>query len=300
MSAPSSASAPATFASAPLSKIGLGTATFGREIDEKASWALMDHALARGVNHFDLAAAYAKGESERITGRWLAARQPKLVLATKALGPYSPENLRASVENSLRSLQVDTLDLFFFHKWDETAADPAVLAALDALVREGKIRALGASNFTLGQFARVQQVQRERGFAQFQALQNNNNYAIRHVDSGYLDYCRQHGVTVFTFSPLGSGFLTGKHETGVVKGSRFDLVPNNQNIYFTDESYRRLHRLEAVAAKTGLSKVTLALFWALHQPVAAVLVGGRTLAHLDQAFDALALGRLDILADLAD
>lgn len=286
-----------------FSRLGLGCATFGREIDEAAAGVLMDHAITREVNHFDLAAAYAKGESERIVGRWLADRKPApgtIFLSTKMLPPFTPDTVRASVENSLKALCVDAIDIFYFHKWDDSAADPQVLAMLDDLVRVGKIRSLGASNFTAAQFARVLDMQVAGGWARFQALQNNNNFAVRHIDDAYRAFCVKNDVVIFTFSPLGSGFLTGKHQTGVVAGSRFDLVPNNQNIYFTEEAYRRLARLEHVSARSGLSKVQLALMWAVNQPgIAAMLVGGRTPAHLDQAFDAMALDRSDLLDELA-
>ena len=285
-----------------LGKIGLGCATFGREIGEAESFTMMDHARARGITQFDTAAAYAGGESERIVGAWLASRRPEpgaILLATKMLAPFTPDAIQASVDKSLRLLRVAAIDLFYFHKWDEGAADPRALAALDRLVREGKIRALGAANFSAEQLERVMQLQAQAGYARIAALQNNQNFAVRHIDEPLRRLCAREDVALVAFSPLGSGFLTGKHRQGVEPGSRFALVPANQRIYFTEESMRRLDRLEAVAARTGHSLVALALSWALHQPgIASVLAGGRKPAHLDQAFAALAVDYPEIWREL--
>ena len=286
-----------------LSKIGLGTATFGREIDCAAAFALMDHAVANGVNHIDTAAKYSGGESERIVGQWLASRRPQpgsLLIATKAWFPYTPDSVRASFEASLRLLGVESIDVYYFHQWEQGALDPAVLAVLERYVREGKVRALGASNFNLVQLQQVLRLQVEAGYTRITSLQNNNNYAIRHVDDELKRFCLDEGIDILTFSPLGAGFLTGKHRKGVVPGSRFDLVKNNPKNYFTDENWRRLDRLEAVAKKYGVSPLVLAMAWALHQPgITSVLVGGRVPAQLDQAIAGLALDRAEIWRELA-
>lgn len=287
-----------------LSRIGLGCVTFGREIDQAASFAMMDHARARGITLFDTAAAYASGASERVVGAWLASRRPDpeaLVVATKLLPPYSPESIAASVAGSLDRLGRPSLDLFFMHRWDATSETPAALTALDALVREGKVRALGASNFSAEQLARVLELQRTLGLTPVSALQNNHNVAVRDVDPALKRICAAAGIAIMTFSPLGAGFLTGKHQQGVQPGSRFDLLPGHQKVYFHDEAYRRLARLEAVAARSGRTQVELALAWALHQPqIASVLIGGRTPAHLDQAFAALALEEPALMAELEE
>jgi aryl-alcohol dehydrogenase-like predicted oxidoreductase len=285
-----------------FSRIGLGTATFGREINQDQAFAMMDHALAHGINHFDTAAAYSKGEAERIVGAWLASRRPQpgsLLVPTKMWWPYTPALVEEAVEQSRARLGVEAIDLFYFHKWDDGAADPAVLATLDRLVREGRVRALGASNFSAEQLERVLRIQREAGYAPIRALQNNNNFAIRHIDGPLRQLCAREAVDIFTFSPLGAGFLTGKHRKGVEPGSRFDLVKNNPKIYFNDEAWHRLDRLEAVAAAAGVSPVVLAMAWALHQPgITSVLVGGRTPAQLDQGLAGLALDRPEIWREL--
>ena len=274
-----------------LPKISLGCVTFGREIDEASSLAMMDHAYVRGVRMLDTAAAYGGGESERIVGRWLAARRPKdMVVATKMLPPYEPERIERSVNESCERLGVSHLDLFYLHQWHPSASSVEALAALDALIHSGKVRSLGVSNFTHEQLAEVLRLQGEHGFAPMAALQNNHNFAVREVTDNMQALCVKHGIAVITFSPLGAGFLTGKHQRGVQTGSRFDLIPGHQNVYFHEQSYRRLAQLERVAQRSGEAQARLALAWALNRSgTTSVLVGGRTPAHLDQAFDALDL-----------
>ena len=126
-----------------VSRIGLGCVTFGREIDEAAAHVLLDHAYARGIIFFDTASAYSQGASESIIGRWIAARRPaagSITVATKLLPPYDPERITEAVDASLQRLGLAVIDLFYLHSWDATAESPAALAALDAVVRAGKVR----------------------------------------------------------------------------------------------------------------------------------------------------------------
>lgn len=286
-----------------VSRIGLGCVTFGREIDETAAHRMLDGAFERGINFFDTASAYSQGASESIIGRWLASRRPpagSVTVATKLLPPYEPARITEMIGASLQRLGVATIDLLYFHQWHATAESPAALAALDALVRAGKVRALGASNYNFQQLETALALQEQHGLARFSVVQNNHNLAVRDVSAEFRQFCAARKIAIVTYSPLGAGFLTGKHRHGVQPGSRFDLVPGHQNVYFHEESYRRLARLEEVAARTGHSQAHLALAWALHQPgVASVLVGGRTPAHLDQALAAMAFDDPALLAELA-
>lgn len=265
-----------------VSQIGLGCVTFGREIDEAASFALLDHALARGVRHFDTAAAYGGGASETILGKWLASRKPQgITVATKILPPYD----RIDISPSLKRLGVEQLDLLYLHQWHETAlyAD----SALEGL----PVKQFGASNFNLEQLRAVG--------PRFRVIQNNQNLAVSDVSDTLRDYCAANEIAIVTYSPLGAGFLTGKHQKGVQAGSRFEIIPGHQQVYFHESAYQRLARLEAVAKRTGHTQAHLALAWALHQPgIDTVLIGGRSPAHLDQALAALAFDNVDILTEL--
>lgn len=275
-----------TPAALPVTQIGLGCVTLGREIDEEASFVLLDHALARGVRLFDTAAAYGHGASESILGRWLASRRPSgISIATKILPPYD----RIDIAASMQRLGVDQIDLLYLHQWHDSVLSAG--AALDELVASGRVKALGLSNVTLDQL-------RAAG-PRFSVVQNNHNLAVSDVSEALREHCVANGIAIVTYSPLGAGFLTGKHHLGVQSGSRFDLVPGHQDVYFHRGSYRRLATLEAVSARSGHSQAHLALAWALHQPgVASVLVGGRTPAHLDQAFAALDFNDPALFAEL--
>jgi len=142
-------------------------------------------------------------------------------------------------------------------------------------------------------------LQVQHGIEPFRVIQNNHNLAVGDVTPQLREFCAAREIAIVTYSPLGAGFLTGKHRRGVSPGSRFDLVPGHQDVYFHEAAYRRLARLEAVAARTGHSQAHLALAWAMHQPrVASVLVGGRTTAHLDQALAAQAFDDPALFAEL--
>ena len=267
----------------PVSRIGLGCVTLGREVDEAASFALLDHALARGITHFDTAAAYGGGASESILGRWLASRKPaNITVATKILPPYD----RIDLTPSLQRLGVDQIDLLYLHQWHDSALQAG--AALEKL----PVTRFGVSNVTLDQL-------RALG-PRFSVIQNNHNLAVSAVTAALREYCAAQEIAIVTYSPLGAGFLTGKHQNGVQPGSRFEIIPGHQQIYFHEDAWRSLARLETVARRTGHSPVHLALAWALHQPgIACTLIGGRTPAHIDQAFAALDFADVAVLSELS-
>lgn len=285
-----------------LGRIGLGCATFGREIDADTALAVMDHAFAHGISHFDTAAAYSAGGSERVVGAWLTARRPANppLIATKIKPPYTPEAMLRAVTESRERLGIETIDLLYLHQWSEQLPTVECLAALDGFIRRGEVRSLGASNLTADQLNRLLDLQRAHAFTRLGALQNNHNFAVREVDDALRAICARESIALVTYSPLGAGFLTGKHKAGVAPGSRFEILPGHQNIYFTPLAWQRLARLETVARHTGQSLPTLALTWALNQPgTASVLVGGRSIAQVTQALHALSLGRPAWLDDLA-
>lgn len=281
--------------------LGLGCVTFGREIDRAAAFSMMDYAVEHGLTTFDTAAAYGGGNSETIVGEWLAERGSRtaVTLCTKLLPPYSAAGLVAALEASLARLQVETIDILFLHRWDETALHPGVLRALDAQVNSGRVRRLGASNFDGAQLQRALDAQTSAGLHRFQELQNIHNYAVRGIDPATQALCASHRVSLMSYSPLGAGFLTGKHAAGVVPGSRFSIIPGHQDIYFNPLAASRLACLQAVAARTGLAATDLALAWAIRQPeITTVLVGGRSPAQLASAVRARSLDIGEILVEL--
>lgn len=285
------------------SRIGLGCVTFGREIDETASFALMDHALARGTTFFDTAAAYSEGLSETIVGAWLSSRPSAartVTVATKIRPPFDPSTLYDSVRRSLERLRLGSVHVLFLHRWDLSAEAPGTVLALSELFGTGEVAALGVSNFTAPQLSSFIATLERYGGPRIRFLQNNHNLAVHDVDDDILQLSLRHGIEIITYSPLGAGYLTGKHRNGVVEGgTRFAIIPGHADVYFNERSFKRLARLESVAARSGYSQTHLALAWALHQPgIGTVLVGGRTPAHLDQAWAALQLNDAALFTEL--
>lgn len=276
-----------------VSAIGVGGATFGREIDERAAFAVLDRALERGVTLVDTAEAYSAGASEAIVGRWLASRRSRdaVVLATKVSGALTAGRVRASCEGSLRRLGVERVDLFQLHRWDPDVPLAETLGALDGLLRAGLARAVGCSNYSGPQLAAALAHQQAHGLAPFASAQPAYSLADRTIEGELLPLCAARGVGVITYSPLAAGFLTGKYRHGeaVPAGTRFDVAPAHQALYFTDDRFRVMEGLRAIAAEAGLPMAHLAMAWVLARPgVTSVLVGGRDPAHIDQALAAAA------------
>lgn len=274
-----------------VSAIGLGGATFGREIDEPTSFAVLDRALERGVTLYDTAEAYSAGASEVILGRWIASRRVRnrVVLATKVAGTLTRERVLSSAEASLGRLGVETIDLFQLHTWDAKTPLDETLDALDALVRQGKVRYVGCSNAAAWQVCKALWRQDVGGWARMESVQPVYNLAIRDIERELLPLCADQELGVITYSPLGAGFLTGKYHRGgpVPGGTRFEIVPGHQSIYFNDTCFAAMERLRATAGQLGLPMARLGLAWVLVRPgVTSVLVGARSVEQVDQAFEA--------------
>jgi 1-deoxyxylulose-5-phosphate synthase len=274
-----------------VSSIGLGGATFGREIDEPTAFAVLDRALERGITLFDTAAAYSSGSSEAIVGRWVANRRVRdqAILATKVAPPLDRARVIASAEDSLRRLQVETIDLFQLHSWDPRTPLEETLAALQTLVEQGKARYVGCSNFAAWQACKALWRQEVHGWARLESVQPVYNLALREIEHELLPFCADQDLGVITYSPLGAGFLTGKYRQDgpVPSGTRFDIVPGHQDIYFNDASFSAMERLRAKAYELGLPMAKLGLAWVLSRPgITATLVGARSPAQVDQAFEA--------------
>jgi aryl-alcohol dehydrogenase-like predicted oxidoreductase len=277
-----------------VSAIGLGGATFGREIDERAAFEVLDRALERGVTLFDTAAAYSNGASETIVGRWLASRgvRRQIVLATKVAPPLDRAHVLASAEASLRRLQVDAVDLFQLHSWDPRTPLEETLGALQALAEQGKARYVGCSNFAAWQACKALWRQELRGWARLESVQPVYNLALREIERELLPFAADQELGVITYSPLGAGFLTGKYRQGgpVPGGTRFEIVPGHQDIYFSDASFAAMERLRTKAAELGMPMARLGLAWVLNRPgITTTLVGARSLGQVDQAFEAAEL-----------
>lgn len=288
-----------------VSSIGMGCVTFGREIDQAASFKVLDRALERGINLFDTAAVYAGGASETVLGQWIAERgvRDRIVLATKVYGTLTKDFVIATADESLARLKTDRIDLLYLHNWDDETPLEETMSALNTLVESGKVRAIGCSNWQAWQLAKSLLHCQKTALRAMQCVQPPYNLVQREIEADLLPLCADQGLGVITYSPLAAGFLAGKYrrDREVPKGTRFDVIPGHQPIYFTNHGYAVLDRLEQVAEQTGRSMVQLALAWTLTRPnVTSVLIGARDTEQVDQAFSAETL-EMDgaLLAELA-
>ncbi len=277
-----------------VSSIGLGSATFAREIDEPTAYTVLDRALEHGITLFDTAEAYSAGRSEELLGRWIKDRgvRDQIVLTTKVAPPLDGQRVITSAEASLRRLQVETIDLLLLHSWDPNTPLEQTLAALDILRQSGKVRAIGCSNFAAWQLCKALWRQDVQSWGRLEAVQPVYNLALRTIEPELLPLCADQQVGVITYSPVGAGFLTGKYRAGepVPRGTRFDIVPGHQGIYFNDAAFQTMERLRARSTSLGLPMAHLALAWVLSRPgITSTLIGARSPAQVDQVFTADAL-----------
>lgn len=274
-----------------VSSIGMGCVTFGREIDKSTSFELLDRALERGITLFDTAEAYAQGASENVLGEWIADRgvRDQIVVATKVAGVLTKDRVISSAEASLQRLQVEQIDLFQLHVWDDVSPLDETMDALNRLIESGKVRCIGCSNWSAWHLAKSLLLCQSLGLQRLQSVQPPYNLVERDIEADLLPLCADQQIGIITYSPLAAGFLTGKYGRGqqVPEGTRFDVIPEHQPLYFTPRGFAALDRLERAARQTGHSMIQLALAWTLAQPhVTSMLVGARTMAQVDQAFDA--------------
>jgi len=274
-----------------VSSIALGCVTFGREIDAATSFAVLDRAMDCGINLLDTAAVYGNGASETVLGQWLKERKlhDRVVVATKVSKRLGGDAVRDSVEASLRRLGTDRIDLLQAHSWDAETPLDETLEAFDGLVREGKVRYVGCSNWDADEIRRSLEIQSSHGWARLMSVQPMYNLVDRSIEHDLLALCAERQIGVMTYSPLGAGFLTGKYRPGgaVPEGTRFDVIPGHQDIYFTERGFRVVEELERISLESGHSMVKLAIAWVLHQSgVTSVLIGARRPEHVDQAFEA--------------
>jgi 1-deoxyxylulose-5-phosphate synthase len=180
-----------------FSSIGLGCVTFGLEIDHQASFSLMDCAVENEITFFDTASSYGDGASEKIIGDWIADRHPasdSILVSTKMLPPYTPKRIIESVDQSLKRLGTNAIDLLYLHRWDSSIETLDALKTLNELVNTGKIKMLAASNFNTDQLEKALRLQKGQGFGLFQSIQNNNNFVVRDISKKIVQICMDHDI----------------------------------------------------------------------------------------------------------
>jgi len=289
----------------------LGGNTFGWTTDQKASEAVLDAYVEAGGNFIDTADVYSRwaagnvgGESETVLGHWMAARRnrPAVVIATKVMGPMGPgpndtglsrQHIMQGVEASLARLQTDYIDLYQAH-WDdrETPLDET-LRAFDDLVRQGKVRYIGASNYVAWRLTRALWESDRRDYARYESIQPKYNLVFRDEYERELEpLCLEQSVGVIPYSSLGSGFLSGKYRRGA-ELPRTARAGGVQKSYMTDRGFAVLEAVEKVAAGAGATPAQVALSWLAHRPgITAPIASATSPAQLEELLGGIEL-RLD-------
>lgn len=267
-----------------VSVVGLGCNNFGSRIDSDATRRVVDAALDAGISLFDTADVYGNGQSEEFLGRALAGRRERAIVATK-FGMEMPDGsggsaewIRTAVEASLQRLDMDHIDLYQFHRPDESVPIAETLGALGELVQAGKVRAIGCSNVSVEQLEEGLGVSGSQRLPAWVSVQNHYSLLHREPETdGVLDACDRHGLTLLPFFPLASGVLTGKYRSveHPPEGTRLaEIPPERASRFLNDDWVAAAGRLESFATQRGRSLLELAFGYLLtSRPVASVIAG---------------------------
>ena len=296
-----------------VSALGLGTNAFGKRADETASQAVIHLALDRGVNFIDTANIYAATESERIIGLALQGRRHEAVLATKAGLPCGPgihdrgssrHHLMRELESSLRRLRTDYVDLYQIHTFDPHTPLEETLRTLDDMVRSGKVRYIGASNYAAWELMKALGTSERLGLNRYVSTQTSYSLADRTSEAELVPLCLDQGVGIIPYFPLAGGILTGKYAgASAPDGSRADKDPGFAR-FLTGERIALGERVAALAAQAGCTPAVLSLVWLMQRPAVATVIVGATsaeqleanLASAELAPDAATLRELDAIS----
>jgi aryl-alcohol dehydrogenase (NADP+) len=289
-----------------VSRICLGCMSYGtpkwREwvLPEEDSMPFFKRAIEAGINFFDTADMYSKGESERVVGKALKkyAQRDEVVIATKVYFPtadhpnakgLSRKHIMDSIDASLKRLDTDFVDLYQIHRFDPETPIEETMEALHDVVKAGKARYIGASSMAAWQFAKAQYTADLLGFTRFVTMQNHYNLIYREEEREMIPFCEDQGVGLIPWSPQARGFLAGsrtREKGGETARSKSDSIA--QDMYFSDSDFAVLEATQAVAREKGVSSAQVALAWLLHQPaVSAPIVGATKMKHLEEAIAAV-------------
>ncbi|MGN6255916.1 MAG: aldo/keto reductase [Solirubrobacterales bacterium] len=269
-----------------VSVVGLGCNNFGRRLDLEGTRGVLEAALEAGITFFDTADVYGGGgASEELMGEALAGRREEYLIATKfgmemkgvegvpAAARGSREYVRWAVEGSLRRLRVEQIDLYQYHQPDGVTPIAETLEALDELVREGVVGAIGCSNFSAGELEEADRVARERGLARFVTLQNEYSLLERGIEAEVAPACERRDVSILPYFPLKSGLLTGKYRRGEAAPEGTRLAGSEPG---TEEQFEVVEALRAYAGERGLEMIDVAIGGLAAQPAVGAVIAGAT------------------------
>jgi 1-deoxyxylulose-5-phosphate synthase len=289
-----------------VSRICLGTMTYGTSqwrpwvLDKEASWPFYKRAIELGINFFDTADAYSLGVSEELTGQALRefSRREEVVIATKVFfqmgkspnqGGLSRLHILQSIDDSLRRLGTDYIDLYQIHRYDPQTPIEETLEALHDVVKAGKARYIGASSMYAWQFTQALYLAEMHGWTRFVSMQNHYNLIYREEEREMLPLCRAEGIGVIPWSPLARGFLTGgRKREGYGDTRRAQTDDYAQNMYYQEADFEIAGRVAELASRRGIPAAQIALAWLLHQPgVTSPIIGASKMGHLEDAVASL-------------
>lgn len=286
-----------------VSRICLGTMNFGENsvydaignLDERAVQEMVDKAFDAGINFFDTANLYTMGESERLLGKAIGKRREKAVISTKLYNPFSNDinslgtsrkSIMREVEASLKRLGTDYIDLYQVHSWDTTTPLEETLSALDDLVKSGKVRYIGLSNFSGWQIAKAYGISEAKGFHKFISSQSYYSLVGRELEFEILPAVRDLNMGVMVWSPLASGFLSGKYtgkNTEEGRRNHFSFPPVD-----LEQGDKIVGVLRDIASKHKATPAQISLAWLLHQEgITSVIVGARRLSQFEENVEAV-------------
>lgn len=269
-----------------VSVIGLGTNQFGGKVDMGTTKDIIHAALDLGINFIDTADVYQRGRSEAFIGNALEGRRQEALIATKVYykvgeGPNergaSRQHIMAGVEESLRRLKTDYIDLYQIHVWDKETPIEETMCAMEDLVRAGKVRYIGASNFSAWQLVWSNALAEKSGWTKFVSIQPHYHMLERDIEKELVPACKYFGIGILPYFPLAGGFLTGKYQAGqpAPSGSRGESSEYVQR-YMKPDNYEKLEKLSAFAKKHSRSLNELAHAWLLAQPQVSSVISGAT------------------------
>lgn len=282
-----------------VSEICLGTMTFGHGTDEAEARRIVDMALEAGVNFFDTANGYANGQSEVILGKTLKGRRHEAIVATKVFNPMghrpndsgmSRFHIMNAIDDSLRRLQMDYVDIYYIHHVDTQTPLEEMLRAMDDLVHAGKVRYVACSNYEAWRLMEAIWLSETKNLYRFECYQPQYSLVVRDIEQEIIPVCQLKGLGVVVWSPLAGGFLTGKYKPGqrTVEGSRSEEKWAYPERYFAPNADEILATLLDVAEELGRSPAQVAVRWPLEQPaITSAIIGART---AQQAEDNLRAG----------
>lgn len=308
-----------------VSRLCLGTMTFGLQCDEKTSFAILDAAAGYGITFLDTADAYPLGDklenmgrTEEILGKWLKGRREQFVVATKCSGKVGPaawnqgtsrKHVMRAIDDSLRRLGTDYVDLYQVHHFDANTPVDETAEAFDAVVKAGKARYVGVSNYHAYRVARALGRSEALGLAKLVSVQPRYNLLFRQIERELLPFCAEEGLAVIPYNPLAGGLLTGKHRRAAPPpaGTRFTLgaaAKTYTERYWQEREFDTVDAFAQLAKESGLEPATLAVAWVLANPaVTAPLIGASkpeqlkaNVAAVELRLDAALKAKLDALS----